>query len=111
MTFYGTVAPSLCHSREHSRFVPANAFGKSSYFRTGRRFSFTSQSPSVPPSVCEAAPRTHPLSRTRPPIRRYWLESRQFAFARWACDPQADVPTRMTTALVMEEVGQMASPR
>ncbi len=29
MTFYGTVAPSLCHSREHSRFVSANAFGKS----------------------------------------------------------------------------------
>jgi hypothetical protein len=40
MTLDGTVAPPFCHSRENSRFVSANAFGKSSYFRTGGRFTF-----------------------------------------------------------------------
>ena len=41
MTFYcGTVAPPLCHSSKHSRFVSPDAFGESPYFRTGGRFAF-----------------------------------------------------------------------
>src|SRR5262249_13630507 len=40
VSLYRAIAPSFGHRCPHRRFVSANAFGKSSYFRTARRFAF-----------------------------------------------------------------------
>jgi hypothetical protein len=40
VSFHRTIAPPLRHAREHGGFVAPDAFGKSSYFRTGGRFAF-----------------------------------------------------------------------
>ncbi len=111
MTFYGTVAPPLCHSSKHSRFVSADAFGKSSYFRTGGRFTLDQPLTSVPHERLRSMSANSSASRTPSPIRRCPARIVSIRLCSLGLRSSGRRTRSTTTALVMEEAGQMASLR